>query len=35
MGRWHSIAGKKAAGDAAKSKTYARVGKLIEMASRK
>lgn len=35
MGRWHSIAGKKAAGDAAKSKIYSRIGKLIEMAARK
>lgn len=35
MGRRHSIAGKKAAGDAAKSKTYSRIGKLIEMAARK
>ncbi len=35
MGRWHSIAGKKAAGDAAKSRIYSRIGKLIEMAARK
>ncbi len=35
MGRWHSIAGKKAAGDAAKSKIYSRIGKLIEIAARK
>ncbi|MEI7477443.1 MAG: hypothetical protein WCJ81_02735 [bacterium] len=34
MGRWHSIANKKAAGDAQKSKTYAKIGKLIEMAVR-
>lgn len=35
MWRRHSIAGKKAAGDAAKSKIYSRIGKLIEMAARK
>lgn len=34
MGRRHSIAGKKAAGDAAKSKTYAKIWKLIEIAAR-
>ena len=34
MGRRHSIAGKKAAGDAAKSQTYAKIGKLIEIAAR-
>lgn len=34
MGRRHSIANKKAAGDAAKSKNYAKVGKLLEIAAR-
>jgi transcriptional/translational regulatory protein YebC/TACO1 len=34
MGRRHSIANKKAAGDAEKSKNYARVGKLLEIAAR-
>ncbi len=34
MWRRHSIANKKAAGDAAKSKNYARVGKLLELAAR-
>jgi transcriptional/translational regulatory protein YebC/TACO1 len=34
MGRRHSIANKKAAGDAEKSKNYAKVGKLLEIAAR-
>ncbi len=34
MWRWHSIANKKAAGDAEKSKNYAKVGKLLEIAAR-
>jgi len=34
MWRWHSIAGKKALGDAAKSKNYAKVGRIIQIAAR-
>jgi len=34
MGRWHSIAGKKAAWDAAKSKNYAKIGRIIQIAAK-
>lgn len=35
MGRWHSIAARKASGDAKKSQAYAKVGKIIQIAARK
>lgn len=35
MGRWHSIAAKKAAWDAGKSKAYAMISKLIQIAAKK
>ncbi len=35
MGRWHSIAARKASGDAKKSQAYAKVWKIIQIAARK
>lgn len=35
MGRWHSIAARKASWDAKKSQAYAKVGKIIQIAARK
>jgi len=35
MGRWHSIAARKAAGDVWKSKTYSMMSKLIQLAAKK
>lgn len=35
MGRRHSIAARKASGDAKKSQVYAKVGKIIQIAARK
>lgn len=35
MGRWHSIAAKKAAGDVGKWKTYSMMSKLIQLAAKK
>ncbi|NOZ43608.1 MAG: hypothetical protein GXP45_00255 [bacterium] len=34
MGRRHSIAARKAAGDAQKSKIYAKIGRIIQMAAK-